>query len=89
MKRLVANVAIATCPTLLGARGFLCEIFSFFARVHIRIYMSKANSQKRVLHFTHDTGTNFVESKFAHNLRETYNLLQSLLNVALEQLISF
>jgi len=30
--------------------------------------MSKANSQKGDLYFTHDAETSFAERKFAHNL---------------------
>jgi len=39
--------------------------------------------RKGVLYFTHDAETFFAESKFAHNLWQTYDLLQTLLNVAL------
>jgi len=48
---IVANVAIATCPALLGATwSFVLNFSLLYARVDIIIYVSEANSQKGVPH---------------------------------------
>jgi len=84
---IVANVAIATGPTLLGGPAVLCVKFVLY---DIQGYIAdfrcpRKTLRKGALYFTHDAVTLFAESKFARNLWQTYGLLQRLLNVALEQ----